>query len=415
MRSVPRFVAGRCPAAGARHVLRRWRGADPVVPVFADDLAGRHPARKPSIAARATPHGGRRLTMVTDSINPPHLYAGVATALVLAALLAERTDRTLRILTAVAPGDPENFARIMRVSGIGNDIHVAFDFCGDGHAADRYDDEVFITTSWWSTQSILLSAPVDRVLYLVQEDERLFYPAGDEQLQCSEVMSRPDVACLVNSELLRAHLSASIPHFAARSTSFEPSFPGDVFYPVGLGTRSRLNLIYYARPQNARNLFLRGLEALDTAFTSNSLHAADWNVTFVGKDIPPMQVGRGTVRLKIRPDLDWEAYAALCRTCDLGLSLMHTPHPSYPPLDLAASGAIVVTNTFLGKASLDAYSENILCSAPTVDALVEALAEGAARSRDIAQRRARWERSGLLRDWRDSFADALDAYSITFG
>ena len=55
---------------------------------------------------------------------------------------------------------------------------------------------------------------------------------------------------------------------------------------------------------------------------------------------------------------------------------MDTPHPSYPPLDLAASGAVVVTNRHGRKTSLCQYSENIVCVDPTVEALKAGIADG---------------------------------------
>ena len=123
---------------------------------------------------------------------------------------------------------------------------------------------------------------------------------------------------------------------------------------------------------------------------------------------PPVKFPGG-VEPFVHQDLDWSAYAALVRSIDLGLSLMYTPHPSYPPLDLAASGAVVVTNRFANKQTLDRYSRNILCVEPTVEALVDGIATGVALSRDRAARRANYEESRLQRDWRASFAQALDA------
>ena len=68
---------------------------------------------------------------------------------------------------------------------------------------------------------------------------------------------------------------------------------------------------------------------------------------------------------------------------DLGLCLMDTPHPSYPPLDLAASGAVVVTNTHGSKKSLEEWSRNIIAAPPSVSALIDALRDGVKLSREF--------------------------------
>ena len=44
--------------------------------------------------------------------------------------------------------------------------------------------------------------------------------------------------------------------------------------------------------------------------------------------------------------LDLDAYGSLLRESAVGLSLMVSPHPSYPPLDMAHLGLRVVTNGF---------------------------------------------------------------------
>ena len=47
--------------------------------------------------------------------------------------------------------------------------------------------------------------------------------------------------------------------------------------------------------------------------------------------------------------LDLDAYAALLRESAIGISLMVSPHPSYPPLEMAHLGMLVLTNRFAAK------------------------------------------------------------------
>jgi hypothetical protein len=93
---------------------------------------------------------------------------------------------------------------------------------------------------------------------------------------------------------------------------------------------------------------------------------------------------------------------------EVGLSLMYTPHPSYPPLDLAASGAVVVTNRFGRKRDLDRYSPNILCADPDVPSLLAALRDATALASDPEARAVNLAHSGLQREWAVSMAPALD-------
>ena len=47
--------------------------------------------------------------------------------------------------------------------------------------------------------------------------------------------------------------------------------------------------------------------------------------------------------------LSLQAYGALLNQCAIGISLMLSPHPSYPPLEMAHSGILTITNSFAEK------------------------------------------------------------------
>ena len=86
---------------------------------------------------------------------------------------------------------------------------------------------------------------------------------------------------------------------------------------------------------------------------------------------------------------------------------MYTPHPSYPPLDLAASGAVVVTNRFANKRSLDSYSQNIVCGDLDFESMLEALSTGVRLALDDTTRQANHQKSGLNRSWRTSTSGVI--------
>jgi hypothetical protein len=76
----------------------------------------------------------------------------------------------------------------------------------------------------------------------------------------------------------------------------------------------------------------------------------------------------------------YEAYGALLGSSDVLLSLMLSPHTSYPPLEMAAAGGLVVTNTYGPKTAeaLSAISTLIRAATPDVDALVSVLSDAVA-------------------------------------
>lgn len=107
--------------------------------------------------------------------------------------------------------------------------------------------------------------------------------------------------------------------------------------------------------------------------------------------------------------MEWAEYSALLQTIDIGLTLMDTPHPSYPPLDLACSGAISVTNSSGLKTDLSGYSKNIICTAPTVDALLEGIVQALNIDRD--QRNENLRTARIQQDWNSSLAESIEFLS----
>ncbi|MEP6878275.1 MAG: hypothetical protein ABI865_05455 [Nitrosospira sp.] len=128
-----------------------------------------------------------RLSIVTDSINNGSLYGGVGTAIIMGALLAEARQSRLRIITRMERVQPKNLEHILTIYGINLSHEVEFVFApfyNLKYEVDVFDDELFITTSWWTTIATMASVRHDAIIYLIQEDERMFYSYGDDHLRC---------------------------------------------------------------------------------------------------------------------------------------------------------------------------------------------------------------------------------------
>jgi len=354
------------------------------------------------------------LTLVTDSLNEGSLFGGVGTSIVLVSLLAQRLDASLRIVTRRAPPNPANFGVVQRSQEVEFDRNIEFEFVPlVGHESlPLHDRDFFLTTSWWSTWSTIRAVSPERVVYLIQEDERLFYPAGDEQAACSETIADSRIRFVVNTAMLRDHLvQEGFSNVDQRGIAFEPAFPEKLYFREARPADDpRRTFFFYARPNNVRNLFLHGLAAIDEAISADILDPAEWRFHFVGSGIPSVQLNRGVTPI-VSENLPWPAYAALIRGVDLGLSLMSTPHPSYPPLDLAACGAVAITNRYGVKQDLNSYSSNIICSDLAHDALVEGIAAGVRLAQDRKTRHRNYEAQQLSRSWNSSLSSVLDELS----
>lgn len=361
----------------------------------------------------------KRISMVTDSINTGSLFGGVGTALIFATLLARRMERPLRIITRSEPPTPANCRTVLEANGISWHADVDFVFSSrdtpNGRLVDLSDGDLFVTTSWWTTWATRASVDPTRIIYLVQEDERRFYPEGDDSIRCAEILADPRITCVVNSEPLLEYLTRNGAGAHDRQTTwFDPAFPAFLTPRTDVAGGKR-KFIFYARPNNLRNLYYRGVEAISGAIERGHLDPEQWEFFFIGRDLQPVSLPGG-VRPALLENLGWHDYQELLRRMDLGLSLMASPHSSYPPLDLAAAGAAVVTNTFgAEKQSLDRYSANIICCDPSLPSLIAGLGQGAALASDVARRSANHRASRFLTDWSAVFSPICDQVAAAFG
>ena len=366
----------------------------------------------PIYLAPRSPH--KRVNIVTDSIGSGSLFGGVGTALIFATLLANKVGANLRIITRTERPQAENVEHILSVYGLALTGEVQFLFAPPWEGKQEIDfsaDEVFLTTSWWTTSATLASVPANSIVYLLQEDERMFYPFGDDRLRCDAMLQNRDIRFVINTQLLFDHfVSEGFSNIRDHGSWFEPSFPTQVFYPRQVQIKTKYMFFFYARPNNLRNLFYLGMEVIDAAIARKILDPAEWEFILAGKDIPDVVFEGGVTPTKCE-NMSWSQYADLVGAIDLGLSLMYTPHPSYPPLDLVASGAVVVTNRFGNKQSLHSYSANLICVDAEKEALLNAIGQGVGLAKDRSRREQNFHTNGLGKTWSQSFAKIIQDLS----
>jgi hypothetical protein len=276
-------------------------------------------------------------------------------------------------------------------------------------------NDVFFGTAWWTVQMIKRALPLvhsQRFLYLIQEFEPGLYSWSTRHALALETYHLPFFG-LINERLVADYLAEqrigqfADPSFVTKSCAiFEPAIDREKFHSSPRPGRGPRRLLFYARPLNAeRNLFELGLYALQTAAIQGVFSGEAWEMFFIGEDVPDVVLSPA-ITVRSTRWLGYDDYAALIRGSDIALSLMLSPHTSYPPLEIAAAGGIAVTNTYSVKtaARLAQISPNIVAVEPTLEGVVAGLEEAISRVRAGAR-----EASGvnLPGSWEESFADVL--------
>ena len=206
--------------------------------------------------------------------------------------------------------------------------------------------------------------------YLVQDFEPIFYPASDLYAAALETYSMADYL-VVNSESLAHFLSRELGFQIKDHLVFTPTFldaklearefPKDKIGPY--------RIVIYGRPFTQRNLFSTLIRSLDRAL----VHFSDksFEILSLGETHDDIELASGHV-VKSLGKRGINDYLQIMSTSDLGVSLMLSPHPSYPPLEMASSGMQVITNDYFGyKKNLEDLYPNIHVVEPSSNAIAQ--------------------------------------------
>ena len=380
---------GRLVRRGVRWIGRRMPWARPVIDRWKPMRALDGPPlidNMPRLRRDANPAGPPRLTVLLPTLQMEKMTGGVNTALNLTARLVGH-GFTLRFVATFGEADADVGpirAHIEDLTGQPLTGDVEFTAASRELPLPVRPNDVFVAT-WWPTAHVANAAlPMTRAnefIYLVQDFEPGFYPWSTDYALALDSYDFP-ARIVFNESLLADHFQTSgIGVFGdpARERdwiSFEPAVDRTLFKraPSAGPGPARRRLAFYARPRRKRNLFELGLRALRLAAQDGLFDPAEWEVVSFGSRIPEFHLTPELV-MRRAPWMSYAEYASYLGETDILLSLMLSPHTSYPPLEMASAGGVVVTNTFGVKteAALQAISPRILASPPDAGALASAL------------------------------------------
>ncbi len=229
-------------------------------------------------------------------------------------------------------------------------------------------NEIFMTYNWWVTlnfadlrnqQAAMFGSDPKPLVWLMQDYEPAFMAFSSAHMLARAAYDTSEPLWgMVNSSNLANYMEA-VGHRPARQFVFEPVIV-DALRPyldqVATSTRS-WRVLVYGRPSVERNCFpalVRGLKR----WVRDYPEFADWEVISAGVPHDPIDLGGGRKLMSVGK-LSLDEYAQMLLSCSAGVSLMASPHPSYPPLEMAHFGLRTVTNGYFAK-DLTAFHPNIL-------------------------------------------------------
>ncbi|MEA2856245.1 MAG: hypothetical protein QOH98_566 [Methylobacteriaceae bacterium] len=328
-----------------------------------------------------------RLTLLTPTVNPGQIFGGVATALKifeeLADELGDEFDR--RIVTTEADIAPEGYASfpgyVAQPFSQSRDEAPRVLVDANDRTGGRLDlraGDVFLATAWWTAnlahdlitdqKTFFNEAPP--LIYLIQDDEPYFYGWSSRYALAEAAYHKGEnTLAIINSEELFETMAAK---YKFRDASFIPyrlnARIDEVLAPLPRERR----ILLYGRPTVSRNAYEIICEALFRWQQREPITASRWRIISLGESFD----GRWTMpvqNMEIGGKASLEDYADHLNRAAVGISLMISPHPSYPPLEMAEAGVLTITNNYECKDLSRRFPEIIPIERVDAELLAEAI------------------------------------------
>lgn len=315
-----------------------------------------------------------RINILIPSLNKEKVFGGIATAMKFFEQFndADFAKRIIVTDTTMKPDDLDNYQEYSFIDNSEkSDIELQVVNIHEDPKCNLLvaENDIFIATGWWTAYSIksviewqkehFKQRKMNSLIYFIQDYEPFFYPWSSRQCSAESTyrMSIPTIAVFNSKELMD--------YFDLNNYKFSKKYYFDPILNDGL--RSHLlkdpevdrakQIIVYGRPSVSRNAFEIIEEALMLVF-ENRDDIEEWKFVSMGEAHPDAKI-TDTVSLKSVGKLSLDEYAYMMEESYIGISLMVSPHPSYPPLEMSSFGVKTITNNYANK-DISYFNENII-------------------------------------------------------
>jgi hypothetical protein len=368
-----------------------------------------------------------RVNVLIPTIELRHFFGGYIAKFNLARRLAERGHRVRLVCVDPRPPLPGDWREQVEgysgLAGLFSKLEVAFARDQDAPLPVNPGDR-FVATTWWTAyhaRDAVRQTNSERFVYLIQEYEPFTFSMSSWAALAMETYRFPHFA-LFSTPFLRDFFAA-YKHGVFAAGAEQGERDSVVFFnaitqvePPSIETlaqRPSRRLLFYARAEAhaQRNMFELALLSLCEAIERGTF-GPEWEFHGIGSvgGSRHLALPRGA-HLDILNRTGQDEYGELLGRHDVGLSLMMTPHPSLPPIEMASAGLLTVTNSYDTKTAelLSTISGNLIVAQPTIEGVVSGLAEAVSRVPETEARIREAAAVSWPSDWERSFDDQVIA------
>jgi hypothetical protein len=327
-----------------------------------------------------------RLTLIIPTISPEKTFGGVTTGIDLFLEIGRKTGAELRILLDDygTSRDPGIVAERARRQGLDSSkIEIVPRTAAIPQLPVRSSD-VFFAYNCWNALNIRKVAvkqreefdiPARPYLHFIQDYDPEFYPFSSTHMMAKLAYDNrwPSIVIFNTGELHDYFRARG--HCAQWEHVLEPRLSNALRpFLEGAPPQKSRTLMVYGRTMIPRNCF-PAIEKGLRLWAARYPEFAGWEIVSAGQFHNPITIAPGRVMTSVGK-LSLEKYGELLRRTAVGLSLMSSPHPSYPPLEMVHFGVRTVSNNYANK-NLALSHENFV---PIDDVAPDTIADAVARA-----------------------------------
>jgi len=315
----------------------------------------------------------KRINLLIPALALKYVFGGISTAISFFNEIRKGFDNARIILTEESnfthDSNP-NFSEWNLLSMDSEDeCGLVIVSCGDSsnRTLSVSENDRFIATAWWTAinasrinkwqNESFDNDKKNKFIYLIQDYEPGFYPWSSRYAMAESTYQNPENFIAVFNTNFLYDFFRSEGYTFYDYFIFDPILNSELkkMRDISMQKKREKQILVYGRPGVERNCFQIIIMTLKLLISKRDI--TGWKFLSAGEYHEPVYLGNGNI-LNSLGKLSLEEYANILGNSAIGISLMVSPHPSYPPLEMAAFGMKVITNKYHSK-DLSVLSDNI--------------------------------------------------------
>lgn len=343
----------------------------------------------PQVVPTMTGNTELRYNLVLPTIRKTKVFGGILTTIRILQLLMNQKGIRGRIIII---NEEKNSSKwTYSIPGFSSEKMAdnRIIFLSESKKLDVGRNDIFILSNWRTAYTFMpvlnwqihnYSLRNRKALYLIQDYEPGFFAWSSEYMLAESTykIDSEKIIALFNSKELHDYFIQKKYTFS-NYLYFEPTLNEKLKAELlaNHDIQRKKQILIYGRPSESRNAFAIIKEALEIWSREYTKDVCEWRIISLGEQFEEIKLCNNTIEVFGKVTL--EKYAQLMLSSYVGISLMISPHPSYPPLEMSTFGVKTITNTFENK-DLKCFNQNIVslndCTPATIARSLSVICDG---------------------------------------